>query len=59
MKNYYYYDHVYGEGYVIGDFGKLMDFIDKEYDKEKHSVHDTLGSHEICCKENDNPIEYD
>ena len=26
---YFYYDHTYGEGGVLGDFGELMDFIKK------------------------------
>ena len=54
---YYYYDHCYGEGYEIGDFGDLMNFIDKSYDKDRHSIQDCLDSHEECCKENDNIIE--
>tara|TARA_R100001377_G_scaffold19056_1_gene9946 strand:- start:437 stop:628 length:192 start_codon:yes stop_codon:yes gene_type:complete len=54
---YYYYDHAYGQGHVIGDFGKLMNFIDDSYDDERHSIQDSLGGHKLCCQENDNPIE--
>lgn len=54
---YYYYDHCYGEGYKIGDFGDLMNFIDNSYDKDRHSIQDCLDSHKECCKENDNIIE--
>jgi hypothetical protein len=43
---YYYYDH-------------FMEFIDKSYDFDIHSVHDCLASHKMCCEENDNPIEED
>lgn len=57
IKTYYYYDHTYGEGFVLGDFGKLMNFIDDSYDDERHSIQDSLGGHKLCCQENDNPIE--
>ena len=59
IKQYYYYDHTYGEGGVIGDFSKLMDFMKYNYDKDRHTVQDCLKSHKQCCKENDNPIEKD
>ncbi len=59
IKQYYYYDHTYGEGGVIGDFSKLMDFMNNSYDKDRHTVQDCLKSHKQCCKENDNPIEKD
>ena len=57
IKQYYYYDHTYGEGGVIGDFSKLMDFMNNSYDKDRHTVQDCLKSHKQCCKENDNPVE--
>ena len=57
MKHYYYYDHVNGEGYKLGDFGDFMEFIDKVYDSDRHSVQDCLASHKQCCKDNDNTIE--
>jgi hypothetical protein len=59
MKHYYYYDHVNGEGHKLGHFGHFMEFIDKSYDFDIHSVHDCLASHKMCCEENDNPIEED
>ena len=33
-----------------------MYWIDKHYDKERHSVFDTKASLKECCKQNDNPI---
>ena len=54
---YYYYDHTYGEGGVIGQFGDLMDFIDNSYDKDSHTIQDCWESHKQCCEDNDNPIE--
>ena len=57
MRNYYYYDHVNGQGYKLGHFGNFMEFIDKEYDLDIHSVQDCLASHEQCCRDNDNTIE--
>ena len=51
---YFYYDHTYGEGGVLGDFGELMDFIKNSYDKDRHSIHDCWGSHKQCCEDNDN-----
>ena len=59
IKQYYYYDHTYGEGGLIGDFSNLLDFMKKNYDKDRHTVQDCLKSHKQCCKENDNPIEKD
>ena len=57
IKKYYYYDHTYGEGFVLGDFGKLMNFIEESYDLDRHSIQDSLQAYKECCKENDNPIE--
>lgn len=57
MRNYYYYDHVNGEGYKLGHFGDFMEFIDKSYDLDIHSVQDCLASHKQCCRDNDNTIE--
>jgi hypothetical protein len=54
---YYYYDHSYGEGGVIGNFGELMNFIDNSYDKDRHTIQDCWDSHKQCCADNDNPIE--
>ena len=56
-KIYYYYDHTYGEGFVIGDFGELMNFIDDSYDKDRHTIQDTWRGHKETFKENDNIIE--
>ena len=55
-KIYYYYDHTYGEGAVIGDFGELMNFIDNSYDKNRHTIQDSWSGHKETCKENDNAI---
>ena len=55
--DYYYYDHVYREGGRLGNFGKLMDFIDNAYDKDRHTIQDSWESHIQVCEENDNPIE--
>ena len=55
--SYYYYDHTYGEGGAIGNFGLLMDFIDNSYDKDRHTIQDCWDSHKQCCKDNDNTIE--
>ena len=54
---YFYYDHINGEGGVIGDFGELMNFIDNSYHKDRHSIHDCWESHKQCCEENDNQDE--
>ncbi len=54
---YFYYDHTYGEGGVLGDFGELMDFIKNSYDKDRHSIHDCWESHKQCCEDNDNQEE--
>ena len=54
---YYYYDHYYGEGGKLGGFGDLMDFIDESYDKDRHTIQDSLDSHKQCCKENDTCAE--
>ena len=54
---YFYYDHTYGEGGVIGDFGELMDFIDNSYDKDRHTIQDCWEGHKQCCKDNDNQEE--
>jgi hypothetical protein len=51
---YFYYDHTYGEGGVIGDFGDLMDFIDNSYDKDRFSIQDCWDSHKQCRRDNDN-----
>jgi hypothetical protein len=40
-------------------YSHFMEFIDKSYDFDIHSVHDCLASHKMCCEENDNPIEED
>ena len=56
-KLYFYYDHTYGEGGVIGHFGELMDFIKNSYDKDRHSIHDCWESHKQCCEDNDNQEE--
>ena len=53
---FYYYDHAYGEGGTIGQFGELMDFIDNNYDKDRFTIQDCWDSHKQCCKDNDNPI---
>jgi|TARA_R110002111_G_scaffold217067_1_gene279559 hypothetical protein len=55
---YYYYDHYYGKGETLGDFGKFMDFIDESYDKDRHTVQDSLNSHKQCCKDNDFRSKY-
>jgi len=52
--NYYYYDHTYGVGGNIGDFGNLMYFIEESYDKDRHTIQDSWDSHKQCCKDNDN-----
>ena len=56
-KKYYAYDHSNEDRLTFTDFGVFMYWIDNIYDKEKHSVHDTRGSLDMCCKENDNPID--
>ena len=56
-KLYFYYDHTYGEGGTIGDFGDLMNFIDNTYDKNRFTIQDCWDSHKQCCADNDNPIE--
>ena len=48
--DYYYYDHVYGEGGRLGNFGKLMDFIDNAYDKDIHTIQDSWESHIQVCE---------
>jgi len=57
MKHYYYYDHVYGVGYKLGNFGDFMEFIDNCYDVDIHSVQDCLTYHKQVCRDNDNTIE--
>mgnify|MGYP003632698583 FL=1 len=49
---YYYFDHTNLEAGEIGDFGKLVDFIDNDYDKDKHSIHDCLESNKMCIRDN-------
>ena len=56
-KLYFYYEHTYGEGGVIGHFGELMDFIDNSYDKDRHTIQDSWEGHKETCDENDNIIE--
>jgi len=56
-KLYFYYDHTYGEGGVIGHFGELMDFIANSYDKDRHTIQDCWEGHKQCCKDNDNQEE--
>jgi len=56
-KKYYAYDHSNEDRLVFNHFGIFMYWIDNMYDKEKHSVHDTRDSLDMCCKENDNPID--
>ena len=56
-KKYYAYDHSNEDRLTFNDFGVFMYWIDNEYDKERFSVHDTRDSLDMCCKENDNPID--
>ena len=56
---FYFYDHAYGEGGTIGDFGQLMTFIDNTYDQDRFSIQDSWEGHKQCCLDNDNPIEED
>jgi hypothetical protein len=44
---FYYYDHAYGEGGTIGQFGELMDFIDNNYDKDRFTIQDCWDSHKL------------
>ena len=53
---YYAYDHSNEDRLEFKDFGVFMYWIDKHYDKERHSVFDTKASLKECCKQNDNPI---
>ena len=59
-RKYYIYDHSQQDWcnrFILNDFGKFMDFIENEYDSERHSVQDSLRSHKECCKDNDIVIE--
>tara|TARA_R100001369_G_scaffold21471_3_gene39000 strand:- start:73 stop:561 length:489 start_codon:yes stop_codon:yes gene_type:complete len=52
---YYYYDHTYGTGEEIGNFGEFLDFMEDSYDKKRHSVQSSLEEFEACCQQNNDP----
>ena len=59
-KLYYVYDHHqqdWRNKWIYESFDDFMNFMENSYDKERHSVHDTLKGHLECCRENDCPIE--
>ena len=59
-RKYYVYDHWehdWCNTWCYDNFGDFMDFIENGYDPERHSVQDSLRSHNECCKNNDNEIE--